>query len=94
MEEIGATNPKYQPLRVLWRPFVRPRSKNHPFGTYSLVNVLFDIHDTSFPYAPYKLLPSIKNILGARRFLFLSFYFLSFFYFHRTLFVGLRDTPA
>ena len=30
MEEIGTTNPKYQPFRVLRRPFVRPRSKNHP----------------------------------------------------------------
>ena len=32
MEEIGVTNPKYRPLGVLWRPFVHPRSKNHPFG--------------------------------------------------------------
>ena len=30
MEEIGATNPKYQPLRVLWCP----RSKNHPLGAH------------------------------------------------------------
>ena len=32
MEEIGPTNPKYQPLRVLWRPFVRPHLKNHPLA--------------------------------------------------------------
>ena len=37
MDEIGATNPKYQSLRVLLHPFVRPRSKNHPHGTYSLI---------------------------------------------------------
>ena len=37
MEEIGTTNPKYQPLRVLWHPFVRPRSKNHTFGAHSPV---------------------------------------------------------
>ena len=35
MEEISATNPKYQPLRVLWHPFVHLRSKNHPFGAHS-----------------------------------------------------------
>ena len=39
----------------------------------------------SFPYAPYKLLPVINNILGARRF----FFFVSLFHFHRTLFRGL-----
>ena len=38
----------------------------------------FDIHDTSFPYAPYKLLPFIKNILGAHRFF--SFFLLSFIF--------------
>ena len=46
---------------------------------------LFDIHDTSFPRAPYKLLPFIKNILGAHGF-FLCFYF---FHFYRTLTCGL-----
>ena len=51
----------------------------------SLTRGLFDIHSTSFLHAPYKLFPSIKNILGARSFF--------FFHFHRTLFVGLRK-PA
>ena len=37
MEEIGTTNPDYQPMQVLWHPFVRPHLKNHPHGTYSLV---------------------------------------------------------
>ena len=37
MEETGITNPKYQPLRVLWHPFVQLRMMNHPFGTDSLV---------------------------------------------------------
>ena len=44
--------------------------------------------------APYKLLPVINNILGARRFFLLCFFvcfFVSFFHFHRTLFVGLRE---
>ena len=31
MEEIGATNPKYQPLRVLWRPFVAPTLEKPSF---------------------------------------------------------------
>ena len=34
MEEICATNPKYQPLRVLWCLFACPCSKNHPFGNH------------------------------------------------------------
>ena len=34
MEEISTTNPKYQPLRVLWCPFVHPRLKNYPFGAH------------------------------------------------------------
>ena len=39
MEEIGATNPKYQPLRVLWRcSCVHACSKNHPLGTHSFIS--------------------------------------------------------
>ena len=78
---------------------MRPRLKNHPLGTYSLIyytnstfNVSrivelksFDIHYTSFPHEYYKLLPDHKNILGGRRFFFL---FVCFFHFHRTLFRG------
>ena len=52
----------------------------------SLTLKSFDIHDTTFPHVPYKLLPTTKNILGARRFFSL---FLCFFHFHRTLFRGL-----
>ena len=46
----------------------------------------FDIwrHDTSFPHAPYKLLPSIKKYFRC-----LSFILVSLFHFHRTLFCGL-----
>ena len=63
-------------------PFVRPRSKNHPLGTYSLVYTkqivpsmyqellswsrLISITQV-FRTRPYKL-PSIKNILGARHY--------------------------
>ena len=36
-DEIGTTNNKYQPLQILWHPFVYPCSKNHPLGTYSLI---------------------------------------------------------
>ena len=36
----------------------------------------FDTHDMSFPHAPYKLLPSIKNVLGTRCF---SFIFITHF---------------
>ena len=45
----------------------------------------FDIHDTSFPHAPYKLLPSIKNILGAHASFFSCFIFIAHF------FVGLQE---
>ena len=52
-------------------------------------SIIYD--GTSFPHAPYKLLPPSKNILGARRFfslfvcLFVSFIFIAHF------FVGLRE---
>ena len=37
MEEIGATIPKYQPLRVLWCPFLHTRQTNHCFQPDSLI---------------------------------------------------------
>ena len=38
MEEIGATNSKYQSLQVTYMAsFVRPPSKNHPLGTHSII---------------------------------------------------------
>ena len=96
MEEIGTTNPEYQPLRVLWRRLCAHTRKTIPLAPihsftkhYSTFNVSridelesFDIHYTSVPQSPYKHPPSIKNILGARR-------FFSLFHFHRTLFRGL-----
>ena len=38
MEEIGTTNPEYQPLRVKlkWRPFKRPHSKTIPLASIHL----------------------------------------------------------
>ena len=39
----------------------------------------FDIHDTSFPHAPYKLLPSIKNVLGTRCLFLSTFIFIALF---------------
>ena len=48
---------------------------NSTFNVSRIVELKsFDIHYMSFPHAPYKLLPSIKNILGTRCFF---FYFLS-----------------
>ena len=99
MEEIGTTNPKYQPLRVLWRRSCVHAQKTIPLApihsfTKQIVRTFnvsrfvdlksFDIHATSIPHAPYKLPPSIKNILGARRFFFS-------FHFQRTLFCGLAE---
>ena len=93
MEEISATYPTYQFYGVRLCAHARktiPLAPIHSFTKQIVPSMfdlkLFDIHDTSFPYAPYKLLPSIKNILGTVIFFFLS----TFFYFHRTL-VGLCD---
>ena len=104
MAEIGATNPEYQPMRVKWRPFVRPRSKNHPPGTHSPVYytngtfIVSRIADSTlvvivFPSslcAPYKGLPSINNIFMRTSF-FLCFYF---FHFHRTFLAGAYVNPG
>ena len=90
MEKIIVTNPKYQPLRVLWHLFMRPCSKTIPLASIHLFTKQmvpsriielksFDIIDTSFPHAPYKVLASIKNNLCTCR-LFFSFHF------HCTLF--------
>ena len=40
MKENGTTIPKYQPLRVLWYPFMLPYSKYHSLGTNSPVYLL------------------------------------------------------
>ena len=48
MEEIGATIPKYQPLRVLWRPLCDYARQTilsrpiHPFTHAALVPSLFE----------------------------------------------------
>ena len=36
MEEIGTTNPEYQPLQILWWSFMSPHLKNHPLGRIHL----------------------------------------------------------
>ena len=62
------------------------RSK-HQLEYLDVTNVIYmidlmtqrDIHGTSIPHVPYKLLPSIKNILGARCF-FSCFIFIARFY--------------
>ena len=73
---------------IFMAPFVYPHLKNHPLATGSLVyqtnttfiisritnQRLFIIDPNSFLYAPYKLLPSVKNIFMCTLFfLFLSF---------------------
>ena len=84
MEEIGATNPEYQPLRVLWRRSCAHARKTIPLApihsfTKQIVPSMYQEslswnRWTSITQSPYKLPPSIKNILGARR-----------FFLHRTL---------
>ena len=102
MEEIGVPNPKYQPQRILWRSIVRPRSRNHPFQSNQLITR--ELVSSLFPwtiswswsksvspvlwYILIKLPSSPQKFLRGSRFF---FYFLTFFHFHRTLFVGLRD---
>ena len=54
-----------------------PLAPIHSFTKQIVLELkLFDIHYTSFPHAPYKLLPPNKNILGAHRFF--SLFLLSF----------------
>ena len=97
MEEICATIPKYQPLRVLWRPlcdYARRTILSHPIRPFTrqLVPSLFEesISRTSqksiqpfFRYSLINAFLSPQKILHGSRF----FFFLSFFL-HRTLFSG------
>ena len=97
MEEIGATNPKYQPLRVLWHPFVRPRSKTillvliHPFTRQIVYSVKYCCpvvhqHQSRLTSATAIQSPSCHK----KVFIWPSF-FSFLFYFHCTLFMGFRD---
>ena len=101
MEEIDATNPEYQPMQVKWCPFVCPRSKNHPLApihpfSKQMVPSLCPESLTRHSMRSFSLvlcvrlikdfLPSI-TLLSACCFSF----FLSFFHFHCTLFVDLRE---
>ena len=101
MEEIGATNPEYQPMRVLWR-----RSCAHARKTI----LLAPIQSFTRQIVPSLCGPKILQIpsylspiqttsfhqnnyyagIGARRF----FFFLSLFYFHRTPFSWACVTPG
>ena len=93
MEEIGATIPKYQPLRVFMAPVVRLRTTNHPFPPNSLVyytistfivlkNQYPEVHRHRFQpffwYSPYKCLPVTTKIFTRQSFFFSSL-FLCFF---------------
>ena len=55
-----------------------PLAPIHSFTKHNVSRIVdlksFDIHRTSFPHAPYKLLPPNKNILGACHFFFVSSY--------------------
>ena len=92
MEEIGATIPKYQPLRVLWRPlcdYARRTILSRPIRPFTrqLVPSLFEesisrIYAATLPIQPYKCLPVTTKFFTRQSF----FFFLSFFHFHRTLF--------
>ena len=96
MEEIGTTNPEYQPLQGLWCPFVHPCSQNHPLApihTFTkqihstfIVSRIIDQHlvaicFTNSSHAAYKPLPS----LGVGHFFLVSF----FLHFLAHLFRGL-----
>ena len=101
MEEIGATNPEYLPLRVLWRRSCAHARKTIPLApihsfTKQIVPSMYQQSmswsrlvsiNTSFPHESYKFLPAHKNILGARRFFFLLLCFIFIAHF----FVGLRE---
>ena len=99
MEEISATIPEYQPLRVLWHSFVQPRPTNHPFlprfAHYSRISTFIycrisnpkfiEIGSTSLLIIiqPYKVLLSVKNFLHSSVF---------FLYFQCTLYEGLHES--
>ena len=103
MEEIGATNPEYQPLQVLWHRSCAHARKTIPPGTHSIVyqtNSTFivlgivgpkilQIPSYLFAQHPCKLLPSIKIII-MRGYVPVVFFFLCFIFIAHFS-VGLRD---
>ena len=82
MEEIGATNPEYQPMRVLWRRLCAHARKTIPLAPIQLFTRQI-VQTTSFHQNNY------YARIGARR-----FFFLCLFYFHRTLFSWACVTPG
>ena len=96
MEETGATNLiRYQPLQVLWRPFMCPHLKNHPIHPFTRQIVPLVCEELltrsssksiSLEFVSAIHSPSFnqKNFTGQS-------FFLSYMYFHRMLFVGLCD---
>ena len=93
MEEIGATNPEYQPLRVLWRCSCAHARKTIPMApihsfTKQLVPSMYQESLTRNRFISMarvfrtRLINSFfhqKNVLGARRF-FSCFIFIAHFY--------------
>ena len=94
MEEIGATNPEYQPLQVLWHCSCAHTQKTIPLAPIHLFTkqIVPSMYKESLSWSRLisitrvfrnYLPPSIKNILGAYRF----FLLLSFS--SHTVFMGL-----
>ena len=94
MEEVSVTIPKYQPLRVLWCRYTSDEpSLPARFTRYSTISTFIvrrinnlksvEIGSASFLIQLYKFLPSTKIILTWQS----LFFLLSFFHFHRTLFL-------
>ena len=93
MEETGTTNPKYvPPIASFMAPIRAPMLENHPFGAHLPIIVplvfkelLNSRHRSCLTSATAIQSASCHQINFARQ----SFF--SFFHFHRTLFMGLRD---
>ena len=93
---MGTTNPEYQPLQVLWRPFMCLHSKDHPVGTNNpfskqIVPSLYQESSTSIslqPVSPVPLVRLINHFLPSKTFF---THIISFFIFITHLFVGLRE---
>ena len=94
---MGATIPKYQPLRVLWCPlcdYARRTILSRPICPFTrqLVPSLFEesiSRSSSTSIQPFFRYSLINAFLSPQKFLRSSrFFLLCFFYFHRTLFSG------
>ena len=87
MEEIGATNPEYQLMRVKWRPFVCPCSKTislapiHPFSKQMVPSLCPELltRRSMRSFSPVLCVRLIKGFLSSTTLLRMRHFFLSFF---------------